>query len=211
MGIVTSSAAAAIMRGNSTSFVMNIFETAYEIMIIVEGLRVGPDNLLKQVHLPLFYFNISKASIIDHIFKILKHQQNLFTTSYNSKPQNPHKIEMKAMFLSKSLLSLTTLSTLFLSPFVHAGCYSGGELWNDAYASKAISKACKHLAGRTYSGHTSKLVEVKVPHQCYKFILADIVDESRFIGQGECLDGMTSEWLNCHHGGSTEYTHWGYT
>jgi hypothetical protein len=53
MGIVTSSAAAAIMRGNSTSFVMSIFETAYEIMIIVEGLRVGPDNLLKQVHLPV--------------------------------------------------------------------------------------------------------------------------------------------------------------
>ena len=92
-----------------------------------------------------------------------------------------------------------------------AGCYTGGEYWDPALASTAMTEACQGLAG-DYNINQVNSTSIDVGNgQCYHFVLQRLGADSaqlRSITQDECESGMGKEVSGCKQGGETSYKNW---
>ncbi|KAF5646040.1 hypothetical protein F25303_5541 [Fusarium sp. NRRL 25303] len=123
---------------------------------------------------------------------------------------------------------ITILSSATVVTTVNAGCYTGGESFNDkASAYDWANKLCygykytkdgveytvgPKLAGTfgaesTVSGSKASCVDSN--NQKLEFFIDHIQDGSRVLGGDECYDGLQKE-ISCEHGGQSDYTNWSY-
>jgi hypothetical protein len=113
----------------------------------------------------------------------------------------------------KAASSITVLAAFAAT--IHASCYSGGEDWGDQlHALQAAHFACNHRMSGTYGpsgnpgGHRATCVNRN--GKKLEFEIWHVLGGVRQLHPDECYSGISSEIINCVHGGDTTYTNWRY-
>lgn len=111
------------------------------------------------------------------------------------------------------ITAFLAIVSVALIPSASAGCFSGGEAWdNKTPAFDAARNFCNN------GGLNGNYVQTETKRRCangngkkFDFTIRNVSGGARSLGPAECYDGLQKEINGCNFGGSTRYTNWEYT